>query len=222
MRTTKSDEHHGENTQGREVLRCSDELRHPRWFRKHSISCLDLPQHSTDHCLIDNDRRGPRHRRVSGTDIRHSGSSVLLDIYKSDLSLSKSHLSSCQTLDPDLGRKTLLPTRSTPHANPANPRTNRTKTKTDKTQPIGKSISRMQTPGKGVRWARPKHYSQPSHHSNRESALGRQQSRHYRQGLPSHRRQFGNRQSHCLGSGKAERFSCDSFSRQGQGRGDAH
>src|SRR5438552_3386031 len=65
MRTTESDEHHGENTQGREVLRCSDELRHPCWFRKHSISCLDLPQHSTDHRRIDNDRRGPRHRRVS-------------------------------------------------------------------------------------------------------------------------------------------------------------
>src|SRR5438270_559345 len=86
MRTTESDEHHGENTQGREVLRCSDELRHPRWFRKYGLSCLDLPQHSTDHRRIDNDRRGPRHRRVSGTDIRHSGSSVLLDIYKSDSS----------------------------------------------------------------------------------------------------------------------------------------
>src|SRR5207253_85291 len=146
MRTTESDEHHGENTQGREVLRCSDELRHPCWFRKYGLSCLDLPQHSTDHRRIDNDRRGPRHRRVSGTDIRHSGSSVLLDIYKSDFSLSRSHLSSCQTLDPDLGRKTLLPTRSTPHANPANPHTNRTKTKTNRTQPIGKSINPTGTP----------------------------------------------------------------------------
>src|SRR5438105_12935915 len=136
MRTTESDEHHGENTQGREVLRCYDELRHPRWFRKHSISCLDLPQHSTDHRRIDNDRRGPRHRRVSGTDIRHSRSSILLDIYKSDFSLSRSHLSSCQTLDPDLGRKTLLPTRSTPHEHSTNPNTNRTKPKTNRTHPV--------------------------------------------------------------------------------------
>src|SRR5438128_10088529 len=113
MRTTESDEHHGENTQGREVLRCSDELRHPRWFRKHSISCLDLPQHSTDHRRIDNDRRGHRHRRVSSTDIRHSGSSVLLALYKSDLSLSRSHVSSRHTLNPDLRGTPLLPTRST-------------------------------------------------------------------------------------------------------------
>ena len=202
MRTTESDEHHGENTQGREVLRCSDELRHPRWFRKHSISCLDLPQHSTDHRRIDNDRRGPRHRRVSGTDIRHSGSSVLLDIYKSDFSLSRSQISRRQASDLDLGGQTLLPTRSTPHANPANPHTNRAKTKTDRTQPIGKSINPPWTPlVRESDWLRPKHYSQSSHHSNRESALGRQQHRHDRKGMPSHRSQFGNRQSHSLGSG---------------------
>src|SRR5438270_559346 len=67
-------------------------------------------------------------------------------IFTSLIPLSRSHLPSCKTLNPDLGRKTLLPTRSTPHANPANPHTNRTKTKTNRTQPIGKSINPTGTP----------------------------------------------------------------------------
>src|SRR5437867_11244851 len=135
MRTTNSVEHHGQDTQAREVLRCSDELCHPCWVRQYSLSCLDLPQHSTDHRHSDNERRSSRHCRLSGPDIRYTGVPFFW-IFTSLISLSAGHTyRAAKHLDLDLGGETLLPTRSTPHANPANPHTNRTKTKTDTTQP---------------------------------------------------------------------------------------
>jgi hypothetical protein len=137
MRTTRCDAHYGQDTQGREVLRRSNELRESRWFRQYSVSCLDLSQHSTNHSCDDNERRSPRNYRLSRTDIRDTRRALLLDIHQPDFSLSRSHLSICETLDPDAGRKTLLPTCPTPHERSTNSHRNSSETPTDRIRPVG-------------------------------------------------------------------------------------
>src|SRR5205807_3383771 len=134
MRTTESDEHHGHNTQGREVLRCSDELRHPCRFREHGHSGLDIPQHQTgpDH-FWDLEPRGSWILPGAVSNPDNSRSAFLLDLLQPGDAIGGTHLSFGKTHRTINRWKELLTTCFPSHAQPTIPNTNCSKTETDGT-----------------------------------------------------------------------------------------